>query len=542
MNKPSVKHLIIVCSLILFCLIIILAVQLRNESRLQAYYSILVGIDSDIDSKSFPAASSALKSAYNKIYNARTAVMFLKRAEKLASESGRYEILQEYSMMLKEKYRRSDEISAIAAWALQKEGDYHGSLEISQSDLSRTDYYPIHILNLLNSEAGSSPQKLRKKYIGYYGFLFREHDFTTDELLIAAEDFSDERFILNAALMNLREGNFETAGVLLSRTGIDSFPQVKAYYAFDDHNFKQALNYFQKNKAEISDYGYYLFGCDLLIKNALTLEAADYYGQFVEKYPVFSSLPYRNLYSINYNYDLRLDWLDKGLKYFPEDNELLVSSIWEMYKNKDYDSIADTIDNIDDSDTSIELFKLNLMLSGRNPEHIIANFWNAYNAAPDSENAAVSFANYLLKNKQAEQLELLLKRYADAAGADDWTFCYSAVSHAMQGKYRAAEALIEHALEVNKNIPNYYNKAVIFSLMNKREEALRILEKTVILAEETKGNDRYLPKIYYSFAENYYNVGDYINADIYIRKLLKDKSYAMKSKLLLKKIQEEYND
>ena len=543
MNKPSIKHLIFICSIILLSLIIILFYQVRNERRLGVYYYTMAEVDSDINSAIYSSAFNKLEESYNEIFSPTTALMFLKRVERLSRETGRYDNFSEYAIKLYERYGRNTDISAVAAYATQKNKEYDKSIEITKEKLKNSNYSELHMLNTIRYKSDVIGNDISEKYSKGYTFLFDGKEITVDVLRDAASFFGDQRYLLDAALMNLSAGNIDDAWELLRDSGDDaSLDEIKSFIAYDRQDYRAAQNYSNRFTLRSDTPELILFKGDVLLRNNSYNQADYIYEEFIKKYPLYSSIPYRNLYSINYDYAIRNTWLAEGLNYFPDDKDLLLSSAWEFYMEGDPRGTADALKKVESNDSSVELFKLNMMLTGRSPEHIIGIFWTIYNTAPDDESTAVSFANFLLKNRQYEQLDILLKRYTDAAGFEDWVYSYSAISMAMQGRYGEAGIEIRKALDISVNVPNYYNMGEILSLGKKYDEATDALQNALVENDAGVRNDDYVGKIYYKLAEIHYNINDYVSAEDYLHKLMAINPDDMKSSLLMKKIQERYYD
>ena len=543
MNKPSIKHLIFICSIILLSLLIILFYQVRNERRLGDYYYTMAEVDSDINSAVYSGALYKLEEAYNEIFNPKTALMFLKRAERLARETNSYDFFSKYSIEIYIRYGRNTEIAAIAGYATQKYEEYDKSIEISQKKLKSSNFSELHLLNVIKYKSDKIRSDIDEKSSKGYAFLFDDKEITPDVLLDAASFFGDQKYLLDAALMTLSAGNIDDAWEILGDSGKDgSLDEIKSFIAYDRQDYRTAKVYLNRLSMRTGNPELILFKGDVLLRNSSYDQANLVYEDFIKKYPLYSSIPYRNLYSINYTYSIRNTWLAEGLNYFPEARDLLLTFAWELYKEGDLQGTADVLKKVESNDSSLELFKLNMMLTGRSPEHIIGKYWTIYNAAPDDESTAVSFSNFLLKNRQYEQLDILLQRYVEAADVEDWVYSYSAISMALQGRYGEAAREIRKALDISVNVPNYYNMGEILSLGKKYDEAVDALQKALVENDTGVRNDEYAGKIYYKLAEIHYNINDYVLAEDYLHKLMAINPNDMKSSLLMKKIQERYYD
>ncbi|MDC7227179.1 MAG: hypothetical protein PQJ61_10500 [Spirochaetales bacterium] len=540
MNKPSLKQLIVICSLILLSLIVLLVFQLRAEHKLKVYYKYISNVDSYIESGLYNDAASSIESLFSNIYNNKTALMFLKRCEKIAAGTGKYRLYSDYALGLYEEFPGSSEIAAVAVYALILYGQSMQAYDLAEKELFNSEYWPLFALII--AETGSTDynnKKLQKQSVMYSRML--DNELSVSELAEAGKTLKDDRLFLDSALKLLEAGDFKEAEKTLLQTRAASFPMVKAELAWDLKDYSSAFQYYKKIGDKSGNLDLLLFGGDLMLKHGLNNEAREQYIALLSEAPSKSFIPYRNLYYIDHSYEKRLEWINKGLQKFPDENELLVSAAWEAYILDNPVEAAQYLSKVEDESLSIQLFKLNMMLGGRTAEHVIGNFWNIYNANPYSESAAVSFANFLLKNKQWEQLDLLIKRYRGSGNDDSWPYTYSAVSKAMQGEYSAAEELINTALEKDDNLMNNYNLAVILTASGRYKESADVLEKILILFDNTIDKDT-IDKIHLGLSENFYNSGNYENALYYINKVRSEEVNSINYNLLRNKIQDRIND
>jgi hypothetical protein len=543
MNRLNIKKKIIVIfviSFILFLSVIILIVLRKIDSK--DFHGTASDIDYDISSGFFSQAEKQIPELYTKIINKNTALSFLKRSERLSSATGSYSDFVKYSSELSKRYRNNLELTAVHAYAEYKNGNYDEALSSSRQKLGRSEYSSIYLVSSIKSNKEIEDKKIFEHIPDEYKMFFKDKLPDADELIAASRIIRDDRLLIDSALIFMKDGDKQKGFDILNSMK-DADNELGMFISYDNEDYQAAAGYFADlNAEETLSNEIMLFGADIMLKVGNPDEAVDIYNEIINVSQDFSWIPYRNLYSLEYDSDKSIENLESGLKQFPGQEELLLPLAWENYLNngRTDDSRFVNLLNPEINGALPELFRINVLLINRSQEHIIGNYWNIVNRAPDSQIIAVSFANYLLRNRSFDQLQILLERYREYNGEADWIFMYEAVSACMQGNITDALMSINKVSENNKNIEVLYNNGVINTLSGDSSEAIVKLEKAAFLAE-TEERENNLVKIYFKLAENYYNNFEMDKADFYIKRSLRIKPDDIRSSLLLKKIEEGIN-
>lgn len=544
MNKPGLKHLIILCGILFVILLLVTVNVLKHDRQFDDFYLGIYEVDKNINTGYFNRAAELLAGLYDEIFNVKTALIFLKRTEQIASATNNYSIFKDYSLKLYRRFSSDIEIAAIHAYALSKNKNYQQALMVSDEKLKKSVYRNIYLLNTLENNTTISDLKIIESF-NNYNFIF-EKNYNPETLKLAAEKHWDERYIVDSILLLMKEGKIEDAKMELSGIKDDLHAELKMYVLYDNKDYKNAEKYFYmlyNNPFDLDDHVLFT-GCDILMKNLKYTETSGIYSEYLDKNPSVYSLPYRNLYSMNKKNADSVKWLVNGLKYFPDSNDLLIPSAWKFYLNNDLEDLKAAMNQLEQSgdDSVKDLFEVNVLFAGRNPEHVIGNYWNIYNASPESRGIAVSFADYLLRNHEYSQLEMLLNKFEKYNGPDDWVFISLAIEKVMSGDFDAALDNINKAIEISNSYEANYNKAVILESGGRTNEAMEYYTNALDFEESTEINKNNLGKIYFKLSETNYNIGNYRDAYIYILMALDIDPANMKNKLLMRKIKEEYND
>ncbi len=543
MNKSYSNLIIILCSIIAALLLIIIIALVTGHNQ-KDFSEQLAEIDSNINGGFYTEAENRFASVFTEINNSKESLSFLKRVYRYASVTGKYSLLSGYSDRLYSDYSSNIEIAAIAAYAHQKNNNYVKSYTISKNKLSKSDYFPIHLLNIIENDFPIEDAKIRQKIDQRYLFLLSPDRPDKEALISSAEELFDQRLFLDASLIMMKEGSKNEAYEILKKIEDKNFSTVKTLVAFDNYDFKSAEKYFTSIDLTGADSKIQLIGADIYMHNGRNFYAADIYKKIIAEDPSEYSVPYRNLYSIYIDLPERITWLDKGLQYFPYNSDLLVSASWEYYLNNDFYKLEQLSENFDKENSTVseELLNIKMMQKGRSPEHVIGNFWNVFNMDPNSDITAVSFANYLLRNRHFEQLELLLKKYADNNGFFSWTYSYRGIEEAMQGKTELAFDDMKKALSLENSALNLYNLAVLQELNDDNSGSEKNLQKALLISEPLENNLKDLSKIYFKLSETNYNMRQFEDASYYIERAIELNPDDTKNRLLSGRIKEEYND
>ena len=550
MTKSHRNYLLIAAGsvLILLILFLVLKINLKSDDN-NEFITELKNIEKNISSGFYEHAEEQLVDQYTKIKNSTQALMFLKRCLSISEKTEDYDLFFRYSERLYERFKRNIEIAAVYSYALQKGNNYKKSFIISDKKIKKSDYKSIYYLNVLKNNYIPEEKKTRENLYTNYAYRLNRADLNPELITSLYDLYKNEKYLVDLALISAAEGAYGKALDYIHKTAEADYSEIKMllYYENGDmDNAEKYLEILKKNRSELSRH-YRLFECDVLLNSGREKEAEINYEKFISEYPDYSSIPYRNLYSINRNNSKGLDFLEKGLFLFPESGVLNQSFAWNLYIDNDYSELDEIIntyenENIGERNSTLSLLYLSVSTIGRNPEHIIGQLWNLFNIYPESETVCRYFANYLLNNNRTDTLNILIDRYIDENYASDWCYCYKAVGYTLAGDFKNAEENINSAIAMNDNLINNYNKSYILMLQERYSESVNVLEKLVAEMNNLEDSKKYLSEIYLKLSESYYNLNDYKSAYYYIMQSKDLEPGNFKSNRLYNKIKEEYND
>lgn len=547
MNKPYKKILLSLAGTVLLIVFVFICWLLwkSNESGFAKEFN---DIDLYIQSGFYSQAAEALDSTYTEIKNSSDSLKFLKRCFILSQKTLDYSLLKEYSFKLHSRFSRNVEIAAVYSYSLIKTQNYNKSLEVSGKFLKKSDYDYLYFYNVLKTGISPDEKKIMTHLQTDYGYKQEIDSYNKEKLLYLKDLDYDERYFVDLALLSASEGNFSEAHQYLLNTDARKFNKLKMTIAYDSQDYDAAVKYYHTyllNTNE-ADNLYRLLGCDSLIKNGYFKEAEVEYNFIVETAPKFSSIPYRNLYSLNKNDPHKADlFLKEGLKIFPDSSILSEAHAFELYMNNDFQKLENSLEFEEENppDTPLfDLLRLNSITAYRNPEHIIGELWVLFNKYPDSEEVCKYFANYLLRNSNLDTASVLIEKYSHLNKTEDWILTYKAVISALEGKLTDAAEIISRAVELNSNYLNRYNQAYILALTGRDRDAADVFLSVADDVEKNHENNAFLSKVYLKLSESYYNIKDYESANYYIILALDIDAYSFTGRILLNKIQEELYD
>ncbi len=535
------KNKIIISISIVLIISGVFFILFNSKNKKEVFFKEINAIDKNIDSGFYRNASEQLDELYHEINNSKDAIIFLKRAYKLASEENNYRNLSIYAEKLSIRFKNNIEIIAVNTFAKQKTGNYGKALEISEKKISRSDYSSLYYLSVLKTGLVIDDKSIIKSIPEEFLFLFENTMITPDILLKSAGLNYDERYYLDASLLYLTEGLREEAWNCINKIKQDSYNEFKMYLAYDNEDFTGAEKYFrQMNDLERNDYYNMLTGCDILLRNGKSVEASEYYKKMISENSFESSIPFRNLYSMERSNGTGYKWLAEGLKIFPENEELILAFSWEIFISNDMERLsALPYFTGENNNELIKLFEVSLLQGNRSPEYLIGSYWNLFNMKPQSESIAVAFANFLIKNRQYNQLRLLVEKYNKTNGISAWTEEYSAILNALEGNIEEAILYSESALSIKENTRNLFNHAVINELNGNYKKAIETLERVLLEEESIQTDKDVIGKTCYKLAEIHYNLNEKDIAYNYLKKSLDNDYDKLKCSLLLRRIQDK---
>ena len=534
------KYLLILTALMAAVILIIFFLFFIRNDKDREFSESIRTIDKSIASGYMIQAEKHIDDSFKLIFGRDSALVFLKRLDRYSSITGDYSLYANYSSRLLKKYSNNIEINAINAWANYKNGDIKNSYLTSEKKISKSKYNSIYILLAINNGIDYSN-------IIFYG----KEEPVYFQLLKGSETFSgfadlfgDDRLYVDSALKMLKEGQIQEAYSEITKSVSNDYDKLKMFIAYDSADYKKAADFFidmLSSDAHLSTEDL-LFGCDIMLKNNLDDIASDLYIKIIEESPDFSWLPYRNLYSLNKNTKNGIDILSKGLKIFPDNTELKMSTAWVYYLDNDTEQVNYLLDDLSDKNNISELLKIHLIDGGRSPEYITGNFWTIYNQDPSSVPVAESFAEYLLKNRLFNQFDVLMKKYLHNIGPTVNCYNFLAASYSMRGLNEKGIELLYSADQIEIDMMTSYNRGVLYALSGNYQKALDSFYSIINKNDKFFQNPEYQGKIYFKTAETLYNKREFEESLNYIMKAQNVMPDDLKSTLLLKKIRQEIYD
>ena len=532
MNNYKIKKVIITASIVLisFLLFLIIHTILQKNSD-NDFYESLSEIDRDIDYGYIKSAGDKIPAQYEKIKNPENALSLLKRISKIDDAAGDYSSLESYSEKLERRYPRNIEIAAVSSYASLMNGNVGAACAKSEKKLAKSVYNSIYLAAVLKSSDCIIDSGVSKKIADKFRIFFSGEEADADSFLSAADKIMDERLKVNAAVSLMAEGRRDEALKLVADEP-RSFGKAGMYIAYDCGDLMTAENCYRIYSEDHKiDADMKLFAADIYLEKGDREKACSLYGEVIGEKEDYSWIPYRNLYSIEDDPLKAAGFLDAGLEMFPGNDELSASRAWE-------NDLAETEAG---GGILTGLYRTEGSAGSRSPENITGNYWKMYNGRPDSKTAAISFSNYLLKQRSFGQLGMLLDRYEKINGKEAWSIMYRGIVMSAGGDFGQAAVLFDESIEQERSAAALYNGAVNYTKLKSPEKAMSLLNEAEKAAID-EDNEIYLEKIYYNEAENYYNTYRYDDAVTNLHKVLKINPNSLRASLLLGKIQEGYDD
>ncbi|MDR1893642.1 MAG: tetratricopeptide repeat protein [Spirochaetales bacterium] len=373
--------------------------------------------------------------------------------------------------------------------------------------------------------------------LGENPYLKALHSPDPEFLRELGERTGETDYLLDAGLLFLGEGRVQQAAALL-QSYPRAFPDEYALLlSIDSGQDAAALELLAAMEAfpeeavpEVSDRGaegktlLSLLRGDILIRLGRLQEAREFYQTFVRERPDFLWLPWSNVAALIeeiyrgdptliYQRAVGRDYLERGLRYFPGSEELSLALGQSYLRAGDYDRGEEILNDLARNNPSgfeAELTLIRRLGGRRSPAYVKGRYWELFHRFPGEERPARSFAAYLLGWGQWGDLDILLNRYEDSAGAQPWAAEYRGLAAALQGRLQEAEENLAKSLEAGETLNRCYNLGVIQAARGNYRDAGAMLRRAEVhLGPGREENPRLWGRIRILQGIVFFMAGDY---------------------------------
>ncbi len=538
---------VILAALVLTASVLAVIVVIELKSNTENDVNALINeIDLDLSSGFYSEAQRLLLDYAVQVKTSKQGLSALKRADIIYRNTSDLNFYKKLAVNLNNKFPNSIDIKAILAF-IDTKLNYEKSIpEQYLQDLKYSGFFELYLIANLDYPEKLNDKKLKKKLNQWQQLLLYSEltDISENDLSESGILKYDRKILLDLALLKAQSGDFQSADSYLKDIDAEYFTEVRTFLAYDMGNYNKAASLINELKSDDPFYSsdkMQMFRADIYMQSGMNDKASALYRHIIESSPDYSAVPYYNLFKMN-KAGTGFEYLKQGLKYFPDNKDLLVEALKSPEYSKNVTEVSEITAKLMDlysNDPEIQLMYLINSSKGRSAEFITGNLWNIFNIDKGNEKVFIYFYNFLLKIRNlAEASELVdsfSKNYRPAS--ENVYLNYKAVLSILNGDFSDAYSVINNIS--SRDALSMYNKAVIQALNGDNTAAIENLKYASTLKNIDKDN---LIKIYFKTAETYYNLKQTENALKqlgYIEKL--DKSY-LKADLLKNKIETEYYD
>ena len=340
-------------------------------------------------------------------------------------------------------------------------------------------------------------------------------------------ELSDNEILLyNSAVLFMEAGETEKASVILDSLSTKRIPPYSLGIVYYDlAQYPEALKHYQAQdvvdqikenqrysmKEQIGDIYFLLHDRE---------EALLAYEEALQRHESGSWKLYRNIgrlyFRDGYSRKAKL-LLEKGLNVFPDQIELL--SDYVSYFSRDYSLIVEK--RLNDyisrfpGDMQARLLKIRYFPDSLNPTQYQARLWEYFNESENNEKVTRFLLWYLSGLKDADSIEIVLKRYNYGEEKPHWYYFYEGILASLRNDPVGALKKMEEASSIYPSWIYESNKSALNLILENRDASLIQINKAISLLEEEKNlenSDLLLSNLYVRLGDMYLDLKDFQKA------------------------------
>ncbi len=367
----------------------------------------------------------------------------------------------------------------------------------------------------------------------------------------AGKEWQDERLLLDAAILWMKEGRPERAfEIIKNNLNKEKYDEPAVFIAFDAGRLEEAERRLKRVisiKPERTDLILLLADVYSLMKH--DEQAQFYYHRTITAGPDFSWKPYLNLAALleeDQDFEAAYLYLEKAFRNFPAEKEVILvyaDSLTKRGEKKQALAVLESFLKKHPRDSDANLKYLELSNSSGSPTVYQARLWNQYNLFPENEYLCKTLTTYLLEFGDLQGAKTALRQFEINAGISDasWLLHFKGIVAALEENYLAASELLKKSLSGQDNWQVRYNLALVLKTDRKFSPALTELRKAEnLLLEKTFApeQNKYRSLMRSRLGEIYFSQGDIVSAKRELKYSLDLNPENLHSRLLLKNLEE----
>ncbi len=522
---------------IIFILAIIITISgtflilqyLKSTSLEKKFTNKIIEIDLLISSGSFSQADKLIFIAGKSANTSLQYKSLLKRALGLQGSVS----LEEISQIAHEKYPQDELILSAYIYVLLNNGKIVDAASILHDQDKQIVQESFLIeTNIKNKNYNEKDDLLYKGIYEKNSLIYRKLFKLTN----------DSKFLLDAVLVNLENGNIQLADTLLEEIVSDNleYQKLQFFIKYDSGKFDKALEILDLFDCGFSIQELQLIRIDIHIRQEKYRKAQIAIREFLDIYPDYSWIPYYNniwLNSVYTGFESKTI-IEDGLKIYPDNREImLITMDYYLENNMDEEAIDILRKYIKNNQSDNELEIILKELEGiKNPEYIVNIIRNLVNQNPENISASRYLAWNIFVNDDIAHLKHFLDQI-EKEGEAGWINFFKALISVKKGDFKSASEEFQSSYEFENQWETLYNLAVLSEYTKYYQEAIEYYqnaENNLISSEENMVTKSIIRS---SLASLLYEIKDYERSYREVRNALDLDIYNLKANLLLKKLE-----
>ncbi len=521
------KVIIIVVIIIIISLIIFSLIYYKNISQKAEFSNMIIEIDTLIDLNLVNKADELLFRACKFAVIPVQYKRLLKRALILKGSDN----LENISLIAYKKYPEDELILSTYMYILLNTGkiDAASSILLSQekkllpesliieTNIKTKNYHDSN--NLLY-------QGITDKSISLYRKLYKLTN--------------NNKFLLNAVLLSLENGEFESADTIFSEevSCSSQYRNLQFLIKYDSGKYDKALEMLDIYDCGFSIRELLLLRIDIQIRQGFYKKAQTSIKEFLDIYPDYSWIPYYNYIWLNTVDAVYLDIaiVEKGIKIYPNNKKMMLMIMHYYEKHEMNEKAIDILEDyilMNKKDNELDII-LKELKGTKDPKYMLNILRDFVNQNPENISASRYLAWNIFLNNDIQHLQEFLNQIEGAPG---WIKFFQALISVYNGEITIAIEEFHSSYEVDPQWETLYNLAVISEYTNNYQNAIEYYQNAENSLANTKENKIIKSIIRTELAFLFYKIKDYDNTYREVRNALDLDIDNLKANLLLKKLE-----
>ena len=430
------------------------------EKQEKNFETLLIEIDESLLRGAIARADKEIREAVDSTSGRAEWLSLLKRAYSMGLAQGNYETLYLVSKAGIERLSGAEEIAALCVYASLRTGKVDMAYRYAEEYLVSEKWRPLKEEAVLRKSALDRDVLFEKEEESpIFAAVYSEEP---DKLAIAADLLEDSRLRAAAALRYAENGDLENAVKTLERNRAE-YPELMALFYYDAGRFADAREILGQQPAE----NLHLLLADTNLKLGKEESALSLYGQYIDKHPQKSWIPYVNsayIYEKRGNSEKALQVVENGISIFPENKQLLLSEIIIKSENggaPNLDQLVQSYKEKYPSDPEMAIIMARLYPTKANRLRLEDALWSAIIVNPENSQIAGFLGASLIASNDTDGIKNLVKIWEKANGETAWSLFLRGYQDTYSNETALSKAAFERSFKLQPRWETAYNLAVL---------------------------------------------------------------------------------